>query len=80
MSRKLSKGINAPATMPRGTVADHWTWHDGVPHVTGWHDKPKRGQQQVEPLPAPVVSRGLVTTSTRRGRSSALKDRQGKLL
>jgi hypothetical protein len=46
--------------VPKGHVADHWTWRDGVPHVTGTHAKPKRGEQQMEPGSSPTVKRGTL--------------------
>jgi len=39
--------------IPKGAVADHWTWRDGVARVTGWHFKAKgRAQPVDEPKPS----------------------------
>jgi hypothetical protein len=72
----------APAgdTSPKGMVADHWTWRDGAAHVTGYHPKPKRGQQHAEP--EFVTRRGVMfeASAPRPSRAKALKAAQGSLL
>lgn len=82
MTRKLPE-VRVVGHIPRGHVADHWTWRDGVPHVTGTHPKPKRGQQQIEPGSAPATGRGSLrelASPKPVSRSKELRDRQGKLL
>jgi hypothetical protein len=64
----------APATNPKGTVADHWTWRDGQPRVTGWHVKRREGEPV--PPPAPMIARGLVTGTTVQRKHSRPKQEQ----
>lgn len=72
----MTKARTQQGAVPRGTVADHWTWRDGHAHATGWH-RPKRGREP-EPLPEVATPRGLVTTSQRR--ATGARERQGTLL
>lgn len=52
-------------TLPKRCIADHWTWRDGKPHVTGWHTKPARvGARESEAETSAVgPTRGLVATA-----------------
>jgi hypothetical protein len=63
-------------TVPKGYVADHWTWRDGKPSITGWHRKLKRGEK-AEAAPPVTSGRSVVALAMRPARP---KREQGQLL